>query len=97
MYISIRKCTLFNQTYQQQFWKYGYSSPSGSKINFRATSLKKRQNDILDVRDKLMPKIEDWQNRPHGENYPVVYKDATQSSVCHNGHIKAGSICYFNN
>lgn len=44
-----------------------------------------------------MPKIEDWQNRPHGENYPVVYKDATQSSVCHNGHIKAGSICYFNN
>ena len=31
---------------------------------------------ILDVTDKIIPPIEDWQNRPLSEIYPVLYIDA---------------------
>jgi hypothetical protein len=31
---------------------------------------------ISDVTDKIMPQIEDWQNRPLSEVYPVLYIDA---------------------
>ena len=36
---------------------------------------------ISDVTDKIMPQIEDWQNRPLDEIYPVVYIDAIHYSV----------------
>lgn len=29
-----------------------------------------------DVTDKLLPQIEEWQNRPLDEAYPVIYIDA---------------------
>ena len=31
---------------------------------------------ISDVTDKSMPQIEDWQNRPLDEVYPILYIDA---------------------
>lgn len=31
---------------------------------------------ISDVTDKLLPQIEEWQNRPVYEAYPVIYIDA---------------------
>ena len=43
---------------------------------------------ISDVTDKLMPQIEEWQNRPLDEIYPVVYIDAIHYSVRDNNVIK---------
>ena len=43
---------------------------------------------ISDVTDKIMPKIEDWQNRPLDEVYPVLYIDAIHYSVRDNGIIR---------
>ena len=43
---------------------------------------------ISDVTDKLMPQIEDWQNRPLEEVYPVLYIDAIHYSVRDNGVIR---------
>ncbi|MCQ2598701.1 MAG: IS256 family transposase [Treponema sp.] len=42
---------------------------------------------ISDVTDKILPQIEDWQNRPLDEIYPVVYIDAIHYSVRDNGVI----------
>ena len=43
---------------------------------------------ISDVTDKIIPKIEEWQNRPLDEIYPVVFIDAIHYSVRDNGIIK---------
>lgn len=43
---------------------------------------------ISDVTDKILPPIEDWQNRPLDEVYPIVYIDAIHYSVRDNGIIK---------
>lgn len=43
---------------------------------------------ISDVTDKLLPQIEDWQNRPLDEIYPIVYIDAIHYSVSDNGLIR---------
>ena len=43
---------------------------------------------ISDVIDKLLPQIEDWQNRPLDEIYPIVYIDALHYSVRDNGVIR---------
>ena len=43
---------------------------------------------ISDVTDKILPQIEDWQNRPLDEVYPVIYIDAIHYSVRDNGVIK---------
>ena len=43
---------------------------------------------ISDVTDKLMPQIEDWQNRPLSEVYPVLYIDAIHYFVRDNGVIR---------
>ena len=43
---------------------------------------------ISDVTDKILPQIEDWQNRPLDEVYPVVYIDAIHYSVRDNGVIR---------
>lgn len=42
---------------------------------------------ISDVTDKIMPQIEDWQNRPLSEVNPVLYIDAIHYSVRDNGVI----------
>ena len=43
---------------------------------------------ISDVTDKLLPKIEEWQNRPLEDVYPVVFIDAIHYSVRDNGVIR---------
>lgn len=43
---------------------------------------------ISDVTDKLLPRIEDWQNRPLDEIYPILYIDAIHYSVRDNGVIR---------
>ena len=43
---------------------------------------------ISDVTDKILPQIEDWQNRPLGEVYPILYIDAIHYSVRDNGVIR---------
>lgn len=43
---------------------------------------------ISDVTDKLLPQIEEWQNRPLDDVYPVVYIDAIHYSVREDGIIR---------
>lgn len=43
---------------------------------------------ISDVTDKILPQIEDWQNRPLDSVYPVLFIDAIHYSVRDNGVIR---------
>ena len=43
---------------------------------------------ISDVTDKILPQIEDWQNRPLDEVYLILYIDAIHYSVRDNGLIR---------
>lgn len=43
---------------------------------------------ISDVTDKILPQIEDWQNHPLDEVYPILYIDAIHYSVWDNGIIR---------
>lgn len=43
---------------------------------------------ISDVTDKILPQIEEWQNRPLEEVYPVIFIDAIHYSVRDEGVIR---------
>ena len=43
---------------------------------------------ISDVTDKIIPQIEEWQNRPLDEIYPVIFIDAIHYSVRDDGIIR---------
>jgi transposase-like protein len=43
---------------------------------------------ISDVTDKVLPQIDEWQNRPLSEIYPVLFIDAIHYSVRDNGVIR---------
>ena len=43
---------------------------------------------VSDITDKLLPKIEEWQQRPLFNIYPVVFVDAIHFFVRDNGIIK---------
>lgn len=43
---------------------------------------------ISDVTDKILPQIEEWQNRPLDEIYPVLFIDAIHYSVKEDGVIR---------
>ena len=43
---------------------------------------------ISDITDRLLPQIEDWQNRPLDTVYPIVFIDAVHFSVRDNGQIR---------
>lgn len=43
---------------------------------------------ISDITDKLLPKIEEWQNRPLSTVYPIIFIDAVHFSVRDNGIIR---------
>lgn len=47
---------------------------------------------ISDVTDKILPQIEDWQNRPLDEVYPILYIDAIHYSVRDNGVIRKQTV-----
>ena len=40
---------------------------------------------VSDITDKMMPQIEDWQNRPLSAVYPIVFVDAIHFSVRNDG------------
>ena len=43
---------------------------------------------ISDITDKLLPRIEEWQNRPLSPVYPIVFIDAVHFSVRDDGVIR---------
>ncbi|RRC94545.1 IS256 family transposase, partial [Prevotella sp. OH937_COT-195] len=43
---------------------------------------------ISNVTDKVIDKIQDWQNRPLDEVYPIIFIDATHFSVREDNRIK---------
>lgn len=43
---------------------------------------------VSDITDKLLPKIEEWQNRPLSAVYPIVFIDAVHFSVRDDGVIR---------
>ena len=43
---------------------------------------------VSDITDRLLPQIEEWQNRPLDEVYPIVFIGAVHFSVRDNGQIK---------
>lgn len=43
---------------------------------------------ISDVTDKILPQIEDWQNRPLDEVYPILFIDVIHYCVRDNGVIR---------
>ena len=43
---------------------------------------------VSDITDKLLPQIEEWQNRPLSEVYPIVFIDAIHFSVRDDGIIR---------
>lgn len=43
---------------------------------------------VSDVTDKILPQIEEWQNRPLDALYPVIFVDAIHFSVRDNGIIR---------
>lgn len=43
---------------------------------------------VSDITDKLLPQIEEWQQRPLDEIYPVIFIDAIHFSVRDNGIIR---------
>ena len=43
---------------------------------------------VSDITDRLLPQIEEWQNRPFDKVFPVVFIDAVHFSVRDNGQIK---------
>ena len=40
---------------------------------------------VSDITDRLLPQIEEWQNRPLAEVYPIVFIDAVHFSVRNDG------------
>ena len=48
---------------------------------------------ISDVTDKILPQIEDWQNWPLDDIYPILYIDAIHYSVRDNGIIRKMAAC----
>lgn len=49
---------------------------------------------ISDVTDKILPQIEEWQNRPLAEVYPIIFIDAIHYSVRDNGVIRKLAAYY---
>ena len=43
---------------------------------------------VSDITDRLLPQIEEWQNRPLSDVYPVVFIDAIHFSVRDDGIIR---------
>ena len=43
---------------------------------------------VSDITDRLLPQIEDWQNRPLDAVYPIVFIDVAHFSVRDNGQIR---------
>lgn len=47
-----------------------------------------REGMVLDITDKLLLQIDEWQNRPLSDVYPIVFIDAIHFSVRDDGIIR---------
>ena len=59
--------------------------PQDRQSSFEPQVLPKHQKDIT---DKLLPRIEEWQNRPLSPVYPIVFIDEVHFSVRDDGVIR---------
>ena len=72
------------KTVRSKYGEFEVDVPQDRNSTFQPAVVKKRQKDIT---DKLMPQIEDWQNRPLSAVYPIVFIDAIHFSVRNDGII----------
>ena len=75
-------------TFEPQVVKKGMTTRQISDTLEDIYGFEASEGFISDVTDKIMPQIEDWQNRPLSEVYPVLYIDAIHYSVRDNGVIR---------
>lgn len=47
---------------------------------------------VSDITDKLLPRIEEWRNRPLSAVYPIVFIDVIYFSVRDDGFLQASSL-----
>lgn len=50
------------------------------------------ENLVSDITDKLLPKIEEWQNRPLSSTYPIVFIDAVHFSMNTNEIVEKAAV-----
>ncbi len=65
----------------------GMTTRQISDIIYDIYGFETSESFISDITDKILPQIEDWQNRPLDEVYPIVYIDAIHYSVRDEGVI----------
>lgn len=56
--------------------------------NHLGYELEASEGFISDVTDKILPQIEDWQNRPLSSMYPIIFIDAIHFSVREDGLVR---------
>ena len=71
------------KTVRSKYGEFEVDVPQDRNSTFQPAVVKK----ISDITDKLMPQIEDWQNRPLSAAYPIVFIDAIHFSVRNDGII----------
>jgi len=47
---------------------------------------------VSKITDKILPEIEEWQKRPLGEVYPIVFIDAIHFSVKNDGIVSKKAV-----
>lgn len=73
------------KTVRSKYGEFEVDMPQDRQSSFEAQVLPKHQKDIT---DKLLPRIEEWQNRPLSPVYPIVFIDAVHFSVRDDGVIR---------
>ena len=83
---------------RSKYGEFEVDVPQDRHSSFDPKVLPKRQKDIYgfevsegmvsDITDKLLPQIEEWQNRPLASVYPIVFIDAVHFSVRDDGVIR---------
>ena len=73
------------KTVRSKYGEFEVDMPQDRQSSFEPQVLPKHQKDIT---DKLLPRIEEWQNRPLSPVYPIVFIDAVHFSVRDDGVIR---------
>ena len=73
------------KTVRSKYGEFEVDVPQDRQSSFEPQVLPKHQKDIT---DKLLPRIEEWQNRPLSPVYPIVFIDAVHFSVRDDGVIR---------
>ena len=78
------------KTVRSKYGEFEVDVPQDRQSSFEPQVLPKHQKDIT---DKLLPRIEEWQNRPLSPVYPIVFIDAVHFSVRDDGVIRKLAAC----